>query len=327
MKDYIKYCIYCIFIALIYYFFIQYICISYFPYVLSIIIVYSIISFLKTKFYYNQYIGMIFLFLLYFLFSFLFLIIIYYIISFVYHSLLNYQDFYNYLISIINSPVILKLFQYYQSYYEEIMKFIINKCIYFMSIIPITLKNYLIMIISSFMLLISYDHLKQICIKYVDKHILISLLSILTSLINTFKIYVLTQLKLMIIVFIYLIVGFTILKIPHVLLCSLLLSLLDALPFIGVGIALIPMSIIEIMIGHYLKAIYIIILYLLIYLTRTFLEPVFMKNEFKVPIFILFISMIIHIRLFGFIGVVISPLTLTIIHFYLDNYHSFSKIE
>ena len=114
--------------------------------------------------------------------------------------------------------------------------------------------------------------------------------------------------------------GFWVLGLEYKLFLSILIALLDSLPFLGVGAGLFPMMIYFIFHQDYFKVIYLLILYLLIYLSRTFLENYLMKNKMKIPSFFIFISFFIHIHLFGFIGVFLSPLTLCVIHSIIDNY-------
>lgn len=89
---------------------------------------------------------------------------------------------------------------------------------------------------------------------------------------------------------------------------GILAGVLDALPFIGTGVVLVPLAIFQVLQGRYAVAVICGILYVACILLREFLEPKFIGKKMGVkPIFIL-ISLYVGIRLFGIAGIIKGPL-------------------
>ncbi len=130
--------------------------------------------------------------------------------------------------------------------------------------------------------------------------------------------YIGTYLKaqLMIMLAIGLTSGITLwlLKIDYGFLWGILAGILDALPFIGTGIVLIPMAVWQLINGYVGRAVGCVILYAVCALIRECLEPKLIgKKVGMYPIAIL-ISIYAGIRLFGLGGIIKGPLGLVIIY-------------
>ena len=94
---------------------------------------------------------------------------------------------------------------------------------------------------------------------------------------------------------------------------GLLAGVLDALPFIGTGVVLVPLGIFHALEGRYAVTIICGVLYLGCILIREFLEPRLIGKKMGVrPVFIL-ISLYAGIRLFGIAGIIKGPLGFVII--------------
>ena len=122
----------------------------------------------------------------------------------------------------------------------------------------------------------------------------------------------------MVICFFILWIGFSVLRFQNALLYALLTAFLDSLPFIGVGIVILPMCLFYLFKGIYLKALYLFLLYLIINVVRSLLEPQIMNKQLQIPSFLLLLSMMIHLYFFGLIGIILSPIHMNIIYSILD---------
>lgn len=328
MKKIINDLLYIVISFLLFYIFVKYIVIAYFPFFFSLFIVMMLTSLLKKLFDDHRILGFIILFLFYVSLSIFIVFIFFHGLQFFYQFLLDFKDYYDlYVLPLIQSFFDIFSYQgihdflsYAKQSLDNLFVLLIDKCLYFLSMIPSLFSTYFLIVISSFMFYLGLDECKDYVIKYIPDHYLYYFIKVKNTVFSSIKSYLFTQCQLMIIVFIDLSIAFMIIRIDHVLLFSFLLSFLDALPFIGVGIALIPMSLFYMLVKDYIKAVYILVLYCLINMTRTFLEPRLMKNQLKIPTILLFLSMIIHLRLFGIIGLLISPITLSIIQSLLDNH-------
>ena len=123
-------------------------------------------------------------------------------------------------------------------------------------------------------------------------------------------------LLLMLITFAELAVGFYILGLKNALFLALLIAFIDILPVLGTGTVLIPWAVIELIMRNMYIGIGIIVLYAVITIIRNFAEPKIIGGQIGInPLFTL-LAMFIGIKLFGFIGMFILPMTLIVIFKY-----------
>lgn len=186
----------------------------------------------------------------------------------------------------------------------------------FIKSIPSFLFSFFMFVISTFFLMLDYEDMKDCFFKLVQKKTCYQLAQLKNKVLKSLWIYIKCQLILMMITFFILLIAFFILKIEPAFLYAFAICLLDSLPFIGVGIILIPMIILYIFQGIYIKAIYLLCLYVIINMIRSFLEPHIMNKEMKVPAFLLLVSMVLHIHFFGIVGIVLSPLHMSFLYQY-----------
>lgn len=125
--------------------------------------------------------------------------------------------------------------------------------------------------------------------------------------------YIKAQLILMLIVFCILFTGFLILRVDFALLLALVISIWDAIPFFGTGIILNPWALINLVQGKYFEAAGFFILYLIILLTRQFLEPRILSGQLGLhPLFTL-MAIYIGLKSMGIIGMILGPIILIIV--------------
>jgi len=102
--------------------------------------------------------------------------------------------------------------------------------------------------------------------------------------------------------------------IPNGLLWGLLAGALDILPFVGTGIVLVPLILIQMAKGAYGKAVVCGLLYGGCVLIREFLEPKIVGKKLGVwPVAVL-TSIYVGIQLYGFAGVIKGPLGFVLIY-------------
>lgn len=191
---------------------------------------------------------------------------------------------------------------------------------YILSQLPSFLFAFFLFMISTFFLMIDYEKIREHSSMIFSNSFFQTCLQIKNQCMHSLWIYIKSQIILMMICFIILTLGFLVLRFSRPFLYAFFIALLDSLPFIGVGIALIPLCLFQIMNKMYLKAFYIFLLYLIINLIRSFLEPHIMNKETKIPSFLLLLSMMIHLYFFGFIGIILSPIHLNLLYSMLDYY-------
>ena len=101
--------------------------------------------------------------------------------------------------------------------------------------------------------------------------------------------------------------------IRHGIMWGMLAGILDALPFVGTGIVLIPLGIQQLFYGHYGKAAACLLLYIVCIFLREMLEPRLIGRRVGVPAIAILLSIYAGIRLFGIWGIVGGPLGFIII--------------
>lgn len=85
--------------------------------------------------------------------------------------------------------------------------------------------------------------------------------------------YFKAQFKIMGVVALILLIGFAFLRINYAVLFAILIAILDFLPFLGTGTALIPWAVLKVLSGDYEFAVGLIIIYLVSQLVRQLIQP------------------------------------------------------
>ena len=106
----------------------------------------------------------------------------------------------------------------------------------------------------------------------------------------------------------------SILKVPNGWLFGLLAGFLDALPFIGTGIVLVPLTIWLFIKGQIWQAFVCLLLYGVCALIRELLEPKLIGKKVGIYPIVLFASVFIGMQLFGVGGIIKGPLSVVIIY-------------
>lgn len=102
--------------------------------------------------------------------------------------------------------------------------------------------------------------------------------------------------------------GFLLLGIEHALLLSLLIAAADLLPVIGVGTVLIPWGLFLLLTGEGGRGIALLVLYLVVSVARQLAEPRLVGKSLGVHPLLSLLVTYAGLRLFGFWGLVLSPL-------------------
>ena len=122
------------------------------------------------------------------------------------------------------------------------------------------------------------------------------------------KAYVRSQLIIIAVISAFVSVGLMILGNKYFLVLGIITGTLDALPLIGVGTILIPMSVYYFFSGTYITGAGLIIIFLISYFIREFLEPRLMGDRTGISPVMSLISIFAGYRLFGFLGMLFGPL-------------------
>lgn len=126
--------------------------------------------------------------------------------------------------------------------------------------------------------------------------------------------YIKSQLILMIITLIILSISLTIIDVPHPILISLGISILDILPIVGSGIVMVPWAIISFIVGNNQLSISLAIVYAILIIIRQIIEPRILGKEIGIRPLYTFVATILGSMILGPIGVILGPLIAVVIN-------------
>lgn len=122
-----------------------------------------------------------------------------------------------------------------------------------------------------------------------------------------FSYFLYVEFQLLALTFILLSCGLSLLGFEQAVSKALLISLADSLPFFGIGLFLIPMSIYFFIIGKTYLCVTILILYIFIQLTRQLVESMLWASTLHLRTVHTFFISAASILIFGFYGILLSP--------------------
>lgn len=132
-------------------------------------------------------------------------------------------------------------------------------------------------------------------------------LSEASKLIGTF---ISVEARLIFMTFIILSIGFSLLRFGSPIGIALLISLADSLPFLGIGVFLIPMIAFFLHSGNLLVGVSLILLYVITITTRQFAESYMWASTFELKPIHAFFIMACSVYLFGLAGILLTPFLL-----------------
>lgn len=188
----------------------------------------------------------------------------------------------------------------------------------FLSSVPSVLVTTIAMIVSSIYFVIDYEKLVASAYKILPEkatNLIDNLIVFIKE--NIFKVLK-AYISIIFITFTELFIGFLIIRIDNSFILAILIAIMDILPIVGVGTALIPWLILEFIFGNFLRAIGLLILYIVITIIRNIIEPKLVGTNLGLPPLLTLVGMIVGLRLFGLVGMIGLPLSFAFI-IYLNN--------
>ena len=112
--------------------------------------------------------------------------------------------------------------------------------------------------------------------------------------------------------------------IKHGILWGIVAGILDALPFIGTGVVLVPLGFLQLLDGRWGRAVVCVILYVVCIFLREILEPRLIGKKVGISPIVVLVSLYAGIRLFGVWGIIKGPLGYVLIS---EAYSSLTKTK
>ena len=187
----------------------------------------------------------------------------------------------------------------------------------FITSIPGMVLTAVIMIISTFFIAMDFDRITAFCLAQLPKKASDFIVMLKDYTVKILFKYVRSYALILAITFGELLIGFTIMHfvngLQNVLLLALLIAIFDILPIVGTGTVLIPWAIVSLIVGDYVRAICLLIIYAVITVARQFIEPKIVGQQVGLHPVATLLAMIVGTRLFGAVGLFGVPIALAII--------------
>lgn len=124
--------------------------------------------------------------------------------------------------------------------------------------------------------------------------------------------FIFVEIQLFTLTFILLSAGFYFLSFDAPVTKAFVIALADCLPFLGIGLFLIPLTIYYFFVQQQLLGVAIIVLYLFVQTTRQLTESMLWSHTLHIRMIHTFLISAASILLFGFYGILLSPILLVV---------------
>ena len=169
---------------------------------------------------------------------------------------------------------------------------------------------FLSFVIATILLAKDYDNFMNKMLDHEEYHVI---LEVICGIIRYLATYVKAQIVIMAAIGIFLAGVLSVARVHHGFLWGLLAGFLDALPFVGAGIVLIPLGVQLLFEKAYVQAAICLVSYIVCVIFRQGLEPKLIGKKVGVPPIMILLSLYAGIRLFNVWGILAGPLGYIII--------------
>ncbi|MEG0259136.1 MAG: AI-2E family transporter [Lysinibacillus sp.] len=210
------------------------------------------------------------------------------------------------------------LFTEYESMFtqllqEKSMSFFDSLLFYVANLFQLLMKHLIevfIFLIAFYLSLLETRKSRYWFFRYVPKKYRVEWQSHFSKVMKLFHYFLYVEFQLFTITFILLSIGFKLIQFDNAILKAFIVAFADCLPFFGIGVFLIPVSIYFYFTGNTLVCVSILVLYLFIQLTRQLAESFLWSSTLQLRTIHTFLISAASILLFGFYGILLSPLFL-----------------
>lgn len=166
-------------------------------------------------------------------------------------------------------------------------------------------------VIAAVLLAKDYDRIMNNLLDREEFHVL---LEVICGVIRYIATFVRAQLVIMSVISLLAGLALEVSGIRHGTLWGLLAGLLDALPFIGTGIVLMPLAVVQLFQGNYGRCVVCLILYAACIFFREMMEPRLIGKRMGISPVAVLMAIYVGIRLFGLWGIIKGPLGFVMIY-------------
>lgn len=129
--------------------------------------------------------------------------------------------------------------------------------------------------------------------------------------------YFKAQLKIMVVIFAILTVGFMLLRISFSFLLAILIAMLDFLPFFGTGTALMPWALYKLLVGNYKMALALMVIYVVTQLVRQLIQPKLVGDSMGLEPLLTLVLLYAGYKIGGIVAMIFAvPIGLIVMNLY-----------
>ena len=178
--------------------------------------------------------------------------------------------------------------------------------------LPMLMLEILLTVISTFFFAADYDYLTRFLLSLLPTGMCERMRNVKSCLFAVLTKYLRSYFLIFIVTFAELFLGLTLAGVSSPAGSALIISLLDILPVLGIGIVLIPWGLIRIALGEMRLGVMLFLLYGVMTVVRNVIEPKIVGKEVGLHPTLTLISMFVGVRLFGVLGLFGLPITLSV---------------
>ena len=183
----------------------------------------------------------------------------------------------------------------------------------FFASVPKTILIFVVTIMSGYYFITQTDRLYLWMSRLIpDKMLVRTIIEAASNLTSTLFRIGGGYIALMMLTFVQAYIGMLIFSVPNALIWAVLCALFDILPVLGIAVTLVPMGITFIVGGNIFAGIGILVLYVVMAISRTFIEPAVIGNAMRLHPVIIILAMITGIAVIGIGGILVGPLVCVI---------------
>lgn len=179
--------------------------------------------------------------------------------------------------------------------------------------VPNALMITILSIISCYLMLIDKEHIQDFIIRQLPKKYSEKLSIVKSGIGDAVFGYIKAQLIIMCLISSICFIGLAIIKSQYALFAGFIIGIVDALPVFGSGFILWPWALYNVITKDYGMAIGLIVIYVVVLITRQFLEPKILGKQIGIHPLATLMSIYIGLQVFGLFGFIIGPILMVII--------------
>lgn len=179
------------------------------------------------------------------------------------------------------------------------------------------LLNIIITIIAAYFFLVNKDDMKETAINLVPQSVRDGWQIVVDNFKTAMGGYFKAQFKIMLVVALIILAGLLLLGVEYAILITILIAVLDFLPVLGAGGILWPWAIIDMISGHYTRAIGLVVIYIIVQIVRQMLQPKMVADSIGISPLATLVFMYVGYKFYGVIGMIFGiPVGMIITNLY-----------